>query len=456
MTDERSDQRDTARRWLTRAVIVLAVLTMVGFGVLWPRGPAPDLGTRPGTYVDATVTSTTRTTCDALEAEALAGCSEVGVEITSGPDAGDAGVFLIRDTDFGIPELEVGDQVVLLDVRTSPPPYRYAFSDLQRASPMWWLLGLFVAAVIAVGRWQGVRAMTGLVLSGAILVLFVVPALLRNESAVLVALTGTIAIAYLALYLAHGFRHSTTVALAGTLASLAVITALALLVAEVARLSGLASEDAQALRVTASALDLRGLLVAGIVVGALGVLDDVTVTQVSTVAALRRANPLLPRRSLYTEAMRVGRDHVASTVNTLVLAYAGATLPLVLLFSQGTQSTGRIVTSEIVAVEVVRMLVGSVGLILAVPITTALAALVLSGDEDVHAHGHHHGHGHASEPAPAVRRRRITPPSPVEDAARPEDADRSRHEQPDRSRPSAEDRADEPDWDDFSPRADPI
>ena len=378
------------RRWLTRIVVVIAVLTLVGFGLLWPRGDAPELGAQPGNYVDATITSSERTTCDAVEVEAIAGCFRVEVDITSGDDAGEPGVFLIRDTDFGIPEVQVGDRVVLLDVPTSPPPFRYTYSDVQRSTPLWWLLGLFAAAVIAVGRWQGVRALAGLATSGLILVLFVVPSLLRDESAVLVALTGTIAIAYLALYLAHGFSHTTTVALAGTLTSLALITGLALLVAEITQLTGLANEEAQALRVTASALDLRGLLVAGIVVGALGVLDDVTVTQVSAVAALRRANRSMSRAKLYREAMRVGRDHVASTVNTLVLAYAGASLPLVLLFSQGARSTGRIVTSEIVAVEVVRMLVGSIGLILAVPITTALAAAVLTGDEDPHA-GHSHG-----------------------------------------------------------------
>jgi uncharacterized membrane protein len=422
---------ERTRRWLTRLIVVIAIATLVGFGALWPRGAAPDLGTQPGNYVDATVRSTERTTCDAVEAEALAGCSAVEVEITSGDDAGDTGVFLVRDTDFRIPEMQVGDRVVLLDVPTSPPPFRYTYSDVQRSTPMWWLLALFVVAVIAVGRWQGARALAGLAISGLILVLFVVPSLLRDESAVLVALTGTVAIAYLALYLAHGFNHATTVALAGTLASLAVITALALLVAEVAQLSGLANEEAQALRVTASALDLRGLLVAGIVVGALGVLDDVTVTQVSAVSALRRANPGLEPVRLYREAMRVGKDHVASTVNTLVLAYAGATLPLVLLFSQGAKSTGRILTSEIVAVEVVRMLVGSIGLILAVPITTALAAAVLGADDDVHA-GHDHAHLD-DETLDRVRRGADVSDSGHDDGA-----------------------AHEPDWDDFGPRADPI
>lgn len=427
---------DRTRVWLTRAVVVLAVATLVGFGALWPRGAAPDLGAQPGTYVDATVTESVRTTCDAVEAQALTGCFRVEVDITSGPEAGEQGVFLVRDTDFGIPELAAGDRVVLLDVPTSPPPFRYTYSDLQRSMPMWWLLGLFAAAVIAIGRWQGVRALAGLAASGLILVMFVVPALIRDESAVLVALTGTIAIAYLALYLAHGFRRTTTVALAGTLASLAFITALALLVAEVAQLSGLADEEAQALRVTASALDLRGLLIAGIVVGALGVLDDVTVTQVSAVAALKRANPDLARIELYRAAMRVGRDHVASTVNTLVLAYAGASLPLVLLFSQGARSTGRILTSELVAVEVVRMLVGSIGLILAVPITTALAAAVLTGREDPHG-GHDHGaHDHGGhDHGPPARR-----------GAEPE---RNEPERADRATPAA-------DWDDFAPREDPL
>ncbi len=435
---------EVTRTWVVRAVIAVAVLTIVGLGVLWPRGEAPELVAQPGTYVDATVTLVERTECDAVEAEALAGCWRVEVDITSGADAGDTGEFLVRDTDFGVPEQHVGDEVVLLDVVTSPPPYRYSYSDVQRSTPMWWLVALFVVAVIAVGRWQGLRALAGLAGSGVILVVFLVPALIRNESAVLVALCASAAIAFLALYLAHGINPATTVALAGTLLALALITLMALVATELTSLSGLASEDAQALRVTAQALDLRGLLVAGIVVGALGVLDDVTVTQVSAVAALKRANPRFRRVELYREAIRVGRDHVASTVNTLVLAYAGATLPLVLLFSQGARSAGRIVTSEIVAVEVVRMLVGSIGLILAVPITTALAAAVLTGREEIHAghdHGHgghaDHGHSHGHDlPAPA-------PAGPAVERAGDADS------------PSDPDAGDDG-WDAFGPKADPI
>ena len=169
-----------------------------------------------------------------------------------------------------------------------------------------------------------------------------------------------------------------------------------------AQLSGLASEEAQTLRFTAQALDLRGLLIAGIVVGALGVLDDVTVSQVSTVAALRRAQPDMGARALYAEATRVGRDHVASTVNTLVLAYAGASLPLLLFFAQGDIPAVRIITGELVAVEVVRMLVGSIGLVLSVPVTTGLAALILTHTELPEDDGHGHHHGHVPQAAPQL------------------------------------------------------
>lgn len=283
--------------------------------------------------------------------------------------------------------------MVLLDIPTSPPEYRYSFSDFQRTTPLVWLIVAFVVVVVAFGRWQGIRALAGLAASGLVLVAFVVPALLRSEPAVLVALTATTVIGFVALYLAHGVTRATTVALAGTLISLAATTLLAVIMVAATRMTGLVDQNARTLRVTADALDLRGLLVAGIVVGALGVLDDVTVSQVSTVGALRRADPTMSSVALYRQAIRVGRDHVASTVNTLVLAYAGASLPLLLFFAQGNQPVGRLVTSELISVEIVRMLVGSIGLVLSVPITTALAAAVLgAGDQPDHGHAHLHTH----------------------------------------------------------------
>jgi uncharacterized membrane protein len=377
-------------RVLVVAVVVAGALALLGLVAFWPRGDAPEAGRRAPDYVDATVT--------AVEAASFS------AELTSGPDRGDTIEVALAEEptepDGGapagaVPDLEVGDEVVLLDVASSPQRYRYSFADLQRGSSLLWLAALFVLVVVAVGRWQGTRSLLGLAAGGAVLVAFLVPALLRDRPAVPVILAATAAMAFVALYLAHGVNLGTTVALAGTLASLAITCALALVAVEVTELTALADGRVRALPL-GEALDLRGLLVAGIVVGALGVLDDVTVSQVSIVAALRRANPGLPRRVLYHEATRVGRDHMASTVNTLVLAYAGAALPLLLLFAQGDQPAGRLVAGELVSVEIVRMLVGAIGLVASVPVTTALAALVLGpADRDARVEDRDDPLGHA-------------------------------------------------------------
>jgi uncharacterized membrane protein len=192
----------------------------------------------------------------------------------------------------------------------------------------------------------------------------------------MVAIVAATAIGYVALYLTHGVNERTTVALLGTLASMAVIALLAWMFTQATRLSGVAEEEATFLRAFAPDLDFRGLLLAGVVIGAMGVLDDVTVTQVSAVAELRQADPAMGQGQLFRAALNIGRDHIASTVNTLVLAYAGAALPLLLLLAVAGRSVGSVVTGEVVAVEVVRTLVGSIGLVASVPITTALAVLV--------------------------------------------------------------------------------
>src|SRR5215207_1145796 len=383
-----------ARTWIGVVIVAAAALTVLGLVALWPRGDAPEIDPLPQIYVDGTIAeSTSRDTCSDIEYFTPVDCVTYDVQLSSGPDRGTTVQFSVRPTQTEIPDLAEGDDIVLRHFPESPPEFRYAFSDFQRSTPMLWLLAAFVIVVLAFGRLQGLRALVGLGLSLAVLVTFVVPALLRDSSPLMVALVGSAAVAFLAIYIAHGIGITSTIALAGTLASLAVTSLLAVVVATTTQLSGLASQEAQTLRMTAEALDLRGLLLAGIVIGALGVLDDVTVSQVSTVAALRRANPRLGTRALYTEANRVGRDHVASAVNTLVLAYAGASLPLLLFFAQGNQPLGRLLTGELVAVEIVRMLVGSIGLVISVPVTTFLAALLLTRTDDIPADdgpGHHH------------------------------------------------------------------
>jgi uncharacterized membrane protein len=210
------------------------------------------------------------------------------------------------------------------------------------------------------------------------LLVFIFPALLDGAPPVGVALTGATVIAFGTLYLAHGVSDRTTVALLGTMASLALTAVLAVGFAGAAELTGLASEESLTLLTFAPDLDFRGLLLAAVIIGALGVLDDVTITQVSAVGELQRTDPAPSRRQLYGAGIRIGRDHIASTVNTLVLAYAAAALPLLLIYTQSGLGFGQVLTSETVAVEIVQTLVGSIGLVASVPLTTALACWVVT------------------------------------------------------------------------------
>jgi uncharacterized membrane protein len=207
-----------------------------------------------------------------------------------------------------------------------------------------------------------------------VLLIFILPAILDGRSPVLVAVFGSAAIAFLALYAAHGFTRMTTVALIGTLAALTLTAVLSGMVVGFASFTGFTSDEASLLTLF-EGIDVRGLLLAGIVLGAAGAIDDVTVTQASAVWELKAANPAFQVTELFRRGLRVGRDHIASTVNTLLLAYAGASLPLLVLFVLSEQSLGTVANSEVMAVEIVRTLVGSIGLVAAVPFTTWLAAV---------------------------------------------------------------------------------
>jgi uncharacterized membrane protein len=222
--------------------------------------------------------------------------------------------------------------------------------------------------------------------------LFVVPAILDGGSPLLVAIVGSLAVAFVTIPLAHGWGPKSVSALLATAGSLLFTAALALLFTDLTHLTGFSSEEATFLDLAQSDISLEGLLLAGMVIGALGVLDDVTISQASTVLALRRANPLLGLRDLFGRAMQVGRDHVSATVNTLVLAYVGAALPVLLIFSAADVGVGDVVNLEIVAKAIVAMLVGSLGLIAAVPLTTGLAALLAVGEAPDRSPGEAHSH----------------------------------------------------------------
>ena len=356
----------------------IAVITLVGLVVWWPRGEVPDTGASLAglDYPRGVVVGVAVGECITVEIIAPTDCDLVSVELTSGPDAGSVVPVQVAAIDFGTPQLRVGDHLILQHNPMAPPEYAYTFWEFQRELPLAVLTILFVAVVLLFGRWQGLRAITGLVVTFGIILWFLLPSLLRDQSAVGVAIVAASLIAFATLYLSHGVSLETTVALVGTMASLVVIAVLAAVFVSLANLTGLSDTDVQLLRVSAEALDPVGLLLAGTIIGALGVLDDVTVTQTFAVAELRSANPAMASRELYQRGVRVGREHIAATVNTLVLAYVGASLSLMLFFVQSDRPIGQVLGQEAVAIEIVRTLVGSIGLVAAVPITTALAVVV--------------------------------------------------------------------------------
>ncbi len=277
-------------------------------------------------------------------------------------------------------------ELFVISVSPPDPQLLYQFADFQRRSTLLWLALAFAVVVVLLGSLRGAAALAGLVASVMVLLLFVLPAILDGRSPVMVAVVGAAAIAYLALYLAHGFNRMTTVALLGTIAALALTAVLSALVVGAAGFTGFVSEESSLLTLF-EGIDVRGLLLAGIVLGSAGAIDDVTVTQASAVWELKAANPALAPPDLFRRGLRIGRDHIASTVNTLLLAYAGASLPLLVLFVMSAQSLGTVANSEVVAVEIVRTLVGSIGLVAAVPFTTWLASISATGKQ-IGGHGH--------------------------------------------------------------------
>jgi uncharacterized membrane protein len=368
------------RQLLTAVSVVLGIATLVGVVVLRSPGDigkrtGPDIGLISRVY-DATVLSVLEGPCtNTTEADNVR-CEKVRFRLNQGPDKGGTTSIDFPEAPT-TPDLDKGDRVVLSYEPRAEPGFQYQFADRQRRPVLLWLAVIFAVAVIALGRLRGVAALVGLAASIVVLLTFVLPAILDGRSPVLVAVFGASAIAYLALYLANGFNTRTTVALLGTIGALALTVFLASMFTSLAQISGFATEEALLVKIGETSLDLSGVVLGGMVIGALGALDDMTVTQAAAVWELRSANPDLPRRSIFRSAMRIGRAHVASTVNTLALAYAGAAMPLLILFVQSRQSLGTVANSEIVATEILAALVGSIGLVASVPVTTWLAAHVV-------------------------------------------------------------------------------
>ncbi len=383
--------------WVAFGILIAS--TVIGLVTLWPADRTieqPPGLVRP-TTLQAKVVAIAAAPC---RVPGQRGCRTATAELREGPDKGKRATLMVIDPPDRL-DLDVGDGVRVAESKLPPEAVlggvkvdRYSLADFERRAPLLWLALAFAALVIITGRWQGLRALIGLGASLAIVTLFVVPAILDGSSPPGVALVGSLAIMLVTLVVTHGFGPKMLAATLGTATALLLTLGLGSLFIGLAHLTGLASDEAIFLRASVGEISITGLLLAGMVIGALGVLDDLTVTQASTVLALRRANPSLGFGRLFREAIDVGHDHIAATVNTLVLAYAGAALPILLIFSLGSTNFGDAVNSEAVAGEIVATLVGSIGLIAAVPLTTALAALLaarmapgsIPADEHAHAH----------------------------------------------------------------------
>lgn len=261
----------------------------------------------------------------------------------------------------------------------------YEVSGVMRGWPLALLTLVFALVVIWVGRVRGLLALVALVIAAGVLLLFVLPALVSGGPGIPIGLVGSSAIMFVILYLVHGPSLRTTAALVGTLFGILIMTLVSMIAVSTTRLSGIGDESAGLLASMTAQIDFRGLLSCAIIIAGLGVLNDVTITQASAVWELRSAAPGMPRREVYERAMRIGRDHIASTVYTVFFAYVGAALSVLLVLFIYDRSVLSLLTREDIAIEIVRTLCGSIGLVLAVPVTTAVAALFLPAEERVRA-----------------------------------------------------------------------
>ncbi|MFF2504377.1 YibE/F family protein [Streptomyces sp. NPDC058067] len=388
------------RKVIAAVLIPFSVAVVVGLVVLWPGGAPPHARTGVGfdrQTQQATVTRVDKVDCKSVNAsgdtptgdtstaegrsatqQAKGMCEKATVRVDGGKDTGRTFTEIVQPDSPR--QFHDGQKVIVAYAPDAPKELQYSVTDVNRRFPMALLAGIFALAVVVVGRLRGLMALVALAVSFMVLTFFILPAILQGSNPLVVAVVGASAIMLIALYTCHGLTARTSVAVLGTLVSLLLIGLLGSLFIGWAALTGNTDDNTGLIHGLYPSIDMSGLLLAGVIIGSLGVLDDVTVTQTSAVWELHQADPTMGRRGLYRAGIRIGRDHIASVVNTLVLAYAGAALPLLLLFSIAQSSVGTVANSELVAEEIVRTLVGSIGLVASVPVTTALAALVVSAD----------------------------------------------------------------------------
>ncbi len=381
------------------ARVVVGVLALIGLAVvagailLWPSGtkadiPLPFQNAEGGSVTTEAgqVTSTALGDCGSPSAgqvltaaptPGVAGsgtCVQTLVTIDSGPNTG-ARTLLEFSRGPGQPNLVAGDHIRIFRQVSQQGATSYGFYDYERTWPLALLAIAFAVVTVLVARWRGLRALLGIFVAFIVLVVFMLPALRDGAPAMPVALVGSAAILFAVIYLAHGVGLRTSAALLGTLTSMLLAAGLSWAAIELTHLTGLSQDQNNEVAAYLGHISITGLLLAGFIVGSLGVLNDVTITQASAVFELAQAGHPT-RRQLFSRAMRVGSDHIASTVYTLVFAYAGSALPLLLLFSVANRSLADVLTTESVAIEIARSAVGGIALALSVPLTTAVAVVL--------------------------------------------------------------------------------
>lgn len=375
-----------ALRILVVVLIPLAIWTLVGLIAFWPGDISANVNKEvagynvPGvTYPTARITGVEETSCDGLAGSTtgpnVAKCANVTAALTEGEDVGQSVTVPLTSAIYAS-GAEVGQDIKLVRV---PPvadqPAQYQFSDFERRTPLLVFTLLFVVVVVAVARWRGFASLLGLGFAGFILVKFMFPALVAGENPIFIGLIGSSAIMFVVLYAAHGFSARTSTALVGTLFGLILIAALGYGATRWAHLTGVSAEEDYVLSAAAPNLTLTSVVICGVIVAGLGVLNDVTITQASAVWEL--ADSGQSSRKLFSRAMRIGRDHIASTVYTIAFATAGASLSVLLLIAVYDRPLFQVLQTEQFAGEIIRTLVGSIGLVLAVPLTTAVGAAVV-------------------------------------------------------------------------------
>lgn len=372
-------------------VAAVSVAALVAMALLWPSASEVPRGANPLTgegvsLVDATVRVVEPFDCGSggVGPDNLPTVAGDCANVTAETDEGDA-TFTLDSARFQA-GIDVGDEIELIRIAPEGQEATFEFYDFQRSFPLVAIALAFAVLVVAVARWRGLFALLGIGVTLVALMQFILPALLAGRAALPVAIVGSTVIMTIVLYLAHGVSIRTTSALFGTYFGILATALMGVLATDWTSLTGIGSEDDRTLVATVPDLSMSGVVAATMVIAGLGVLNDVTVTQASAVWEMRALQPTAGPGRLFTSAMRIGRDHIASSVYTLVFAYAGSAMTVLLLISAYSRPLAEMASTEELAQEIVRTLVGAIGLVLAVPVTTAIAVALAPAAEDEPAH----------------------------------------------------------------------